>query len=321
MASKLLAAALCAAAIGVAQPATAKRTTPQYTSITVFGDSLVDAGNIYSLTGGLQPAMSGGYFQGRFTNGYDYTDLLSIALFGTPTTASRNGGTNFAYGGARATATTAVPDAMEQYALYRLSGQAVDRNGLYVLTFGGNDIFSIQRGTFPSSYADADAFLVDAVSEYAKLVQSLDALGVRNILLTDFPVSSPYSITGDVLLRQKLASLSLNPDTSVFLYNTLDFFGRVTTNPGAFGLDPFTQAGTCQSGGTAVIDGGCVGYFSFDGTHPVASVQRALFDDMNRQFNLTGVPEPATWMMMVVGLGMVGAALRRRPRRVTVRYA
>lgn len=33
------------------------------------------------------------------------------------------------------------------------------------------------------------------------------------------------------------------------------------------------------------------------------------------------VPEPATWLTMVLGFGMIGAAMRRRPRRVTVRYA
>jgi hypothetical protein len=33
------------------------------------------------------------------------------------------------------------------------------------------------------------------------------------------------------------------------------------------------------------------------------------------------VPEPAAWLMLVGGFGAMGAALRRRPARVTVRYA
>lgn len=88
------------------------------------------------------PAAAQGYFQGRFTNGYDYTDLLSIDLFGTPTVASSLGGNNFAFGGARATTTSGVPDLQEQLALFSLSGKAVDPSGLYVLNFGGNDIFA-----------------------------------------------------------------------------------------------------------------------------------------------------------------------------------
>ena len=105
--NKMMTAALGAAGLALAAPAQADRDTPRYTSLTVFGDSLVDAGNIRALGLGANPAQ--GYFMGRFTNGYDYTDLLSIALFGTPTMPSLGplaGGTNFAYGGARASNTS-----------------------------------------------------------------------------------------------------------------------------------------------------------------------------------------------------------------------
>lgn len=37
--------------------------------------------------------------------------------------------------------------------------------------------------------------------------------------------------------------------------------------------------------------------------------------------NLSAVPEPATWAMMLMGFGMVGFALRRRAVRTTVSYA
>lgn len=33
------------------------------------------------------------------------------------------------------------------------------------------------------------------------------------------------------------------------------------------------------------------------------------------------VPEPASWTMLIAGFGLVGAAMRRRTSRVTVRYA
>ena len=71
--------------------------------------------------------------------------------------------------------------------------------------------------------------------------------------------------------------------------------------------------------GPTAIANGCVGICSFDGTHPTAPIQAALFRDINRQFDLTsGVPEPATWAAMVLGFGLVGGALRRRPVRASM---
>ncbi|MEG8038335.1 hypothetical protein QP166_02880 [Sphingomonas sp. LR60] len=112
-----MAALLCAAAMTVAVPAAAQTTPPPFSSLTVFGDSLVDAGNIRALRLGADPAE--GYVAGRFTNGLDYTDLLSLAMYGTPTVASLNGGSNYAFGGARATTTSPIPDALEQVAIYK----------------------------------------------------------------------------------------------------------------------------------------------------------------------------------------------------------
>jgi outer membrane lipase/esterase len=52
-----------------ASPASAGRTTEHYTSLTVFGDSLVDAGNLFIANGGTRPDPALGYFEHRFTNG------------------------------------------------------------------------------------------------------------------------------------------------------------------------------------------------------------------------------------------------------------
>lgn len=321
-----MATLLCAAAMTVAVPAAAQTTVPPFSSLTVFGDSLVDAGNIRKLGLGADPAL--GYVDGRFTNGLDYTDLLSLAMYGTPTVASLNGGTNFAFGGARATNTTAVPDALEQVALYRAAlaaGGKVDPKGLYVLNFGGNDVFAAVRGA-DAGVTDPDAFLLKAAQNYAAAVDALNKLGARNILLTGFPVATQgtplaYSIKAEIDLAQELAKLDLAPDTRLMRYSYLDFFQRVQANPGAFNLpeplilpeDTKPQT-TCQ--GAAAFPA-CTGYFSFDGIHPTAAIHQALFADINGKFGfgLTAVPEPATWAMLVLGFATVGAALRRDRRR------
>jgi len=325
--------ALCLATASMLAPAAqAQQATPRYSTLTVFGDSLVDAGNIRALGLGANPAT--GYFQGRFTNGYDYTDLLSQALYGAPTVASLNGGTNFAYGGARATTTSAVPDLVEQlglYGNYLKAGHSVDGNGLYVLNFGGNDIFAAIQPGAPAGFTSDTAFLQAAATTYAQGVKSLSDLGARNILITGFPVATAaglaQSVEAEGYLTSALAALQLASGTTVLRFSYLDFFGRLQADPTQFGLpNPLIQpdpslpgGGTCQGANAYPA---CTGYFSFDGTHPTAAVQQALFNDMNRQFNLTGtVPEPATWAMMLIGLGMVAGAMRARRPVVRVRFA
>ena len=51
---KGFAALLCAVAAVSAAPTSAKKTTANYTSLTVFGDSLVDAGNFFIDTNGAR---------------------------------------------------------------------------------------------------------------------------------------------------------------------------------------------------------------------------------------------------------------------------
>jgi outer membrane lipase/esterase len=293
---------------------TLEKRPPSFTSLTIFGDSLVDAGNILAFTRGATPSPAQGYFQGRFTNGYDYTDLLSIDLFGVPTVASSFGGTNFAFGGARATTTTGVPDLVEQLALFTASGQGVDQTGLYVLNFGGNDIFAALQPGAPAGFPNDAAFLMQAAALYAGGVQTLSNLGARNFLITGFPVAGPglgFSLQAEGFLTGELAKLSLTGDTSLYRYSYLDFFQRLTTDPTAFGLPSnLNTTTTCLAAG-ALPD--CTGYFYFDQTHPTAAIQRAAYLDINRQFGLStaAVPEPTTWVMLLLGFGAVGYSMRR----------
>jgi outer membrane lipase/esterase len=319
----LAVAASLAIALGAPTTATAQTSpapAPAFSSITVFGDSLVDAGNVFALTRGTTPSASQGYFQGRFTNGYDYTDLLSLSLFGTPTRPSALGGTNFAFGGARATTTSGVPDLQEQLALFSTSGQAVTSSGLYVLNFGGNDVFAALSPGVPTGYTSDAAFLQQAASIYAGGVQTLVNSGARNLLITGFPVAGAgleYSLLAEGFLTTQLVGLNLPQGTNLYRYSYLDFFQRLTTNPSAFGLPSNLNTTTTCQAAQAFPD--CTGYFYFDNTHPTAAIQRAAFNDINRQFGLSGaVPEPATWIMMLLGFGAIGFGMRRQ-RRVSAR--
>jgi phospholipase/lecithinase/hemolysin len=306
--------ALLAAALAVL-PATANAVTSNgsYSTMYVFGDSLVDAGNIAILTGGAVPDSSVGYYQGRFTNGYDYTDILSQHIFGAPTVAALAGGNNFAFGGARivTNASDAIPDIAGQFGLYQsLHPGAADSNALYVLNFGGNDIFALGSGDL-LPYPDAASYIAAAASQYANAVQYLNNIGARNILITGIPnATDPLAYVVDAQLQAALDGLTLAGDTTLFRFSYLDFFNTLQTNPAAFGLPPLDTSTSCIAAGAQAS--GCAGIFSFDGTHPTAAVQDAIAREIARQFGVASVPEPDTWALLIVGFGVVGLAARRR---------
>ncbi len=330
----MLKATACAAVLAVtsiAAPAFAQDVSAanqNVTSITVFGDSLVDAGNLNFLLPS-RASSADGYFDGRFTNGYDYTDLLSLALFDMPTTASLEGGTNFAFGGARATTTTAVPDLTEQLGLfqgYLAAGGQVDPTGLYVLNFGGNDIFAAMGDGAPAGFASDSAFLMAAADTYAQGVLALANLGATNFLITGFPNPVPQSVEANAYLFSALGALPLADNVNVNFFDYLDFFARLAADPAGFGLPSDLDFTTTCREAQALPD--CTGYFSFDGVHPTAAVQAAAYRDIQSQFGFAAaggaVPEPGTWALMILGFGFAGAAMRRanaQRRQVRVAYA
>jgi phospholipase/lecithinase/hemolysin len=301
--------------LGLATIAATPAGAAGYSGLTVFGDSLVDAGNLYALTGGAIPDAATGYKDGRFTNGYDYTDLLSRDLFGTVTTASRLGGSNYAYGNARAVADAdIVPDLASQIASFSArTGGIADSNGLYVLTVGGNDIFAALRGTYDTAaYASADAYLHAAARTYAAGVKQLSDLGARDILLTNFAVPGPglgLSLTANTYLTQELSALSLGT-TQVDVVDLSGFLTAALTNPQSVGLPPLNPSVNCVAAGAQAT--GCAGYFQFDDVHPTAQVQQAFYDSVIRPtLGIAAVPETGTWLELVAGVSMIGFTLRR----------
>ena len=191
-----------------------------YSGVFVFGDSLVDAGNALKLAefyGDLTfsdlpdgaPSASRGYFQGRFSNGYTFADLLANKEIGTvtkpvfpygyedpwldlpiaPWVGDPSGNNlNFAYGGAQIKqGSEVVSDLDTQTDAFRdaVDGDA-DVNALHMVTVGGNDIRSIvpTTGTIFSksaAYARIESRADILLHELSQLV-TMD--GVEHILIT-----------------------------------------------------------------------------------------------------------------------------------------
>ena len=286
----------------------------------VFGDSLVDAGNIFLATGGYAPTNiynppSRGYFPGRFTNGPDYTDLLNRQFYGSYMTPSLAGGPNYAFGGARIVNDgDPVPDLAAQLGLYfTASGNTADANALYIINAGGNDVFGLQSGSI-GLYPDAASYTTALLNTLSGSVQALAARGAGRILVTGIPNLTATGIALDALVQARLDAIQPTlGGTDLLRFSYLSFFQQLAINPASLGVAPFTQAGTCLANRVAVagqID--CTGFFSFDGVHPTAVVQAAIYRQI---IQVAGVPEPATWLLMIGGFGLTGTALRRRVAR------
>ena len=193
-----------------------------YSGAYVFGDSLVDGGNALKLAqwyGGLPltelpegaPTADLGYFMGRFSNGYEFTDLLSNKAIGqvskpvfpfgyedpwlgvpiAPFAGDPSGrNLNFAYGGARIIqGDEAVPDLDGQTDAFRdaVDGDA-DPGALYLFTFGGNDVRDLApTGSDPVPQAEAYAYLRDAAAELLQEISQVVEDGARHIVITGLP--------------------------------------------------------------------------------------------------------------------------------------
>lgn len=309
---KLCYAALAALTLAAAVPAAAAKPS----QLIVFGDSLVDAGNLAAILGSsVATPASRGYFQNRFTNGPDFTDLLNERLYGTYQSRAYGAGatgTNYAVGGARGvTNGDFAPDLASQLAFYRAT-QTVDPNALYLLNFGGNDVFGLQSGNIPG-YTPT-TFAAEFVTRITTAVSSLSAAGATRILVMGVPNTTPVGFALEAQLQSGLNALTLSPGTSLERFSYQNFFIQLAADPLRFGVPPITQPGACFNSRTPAPDGSidCSGFATVDNTHPTANIQAALFRQVAHAIGVGTIPEPATWVLLIGGFGMVGTAMRRR---------
>lgn len=305
-----------------------------YSKIFVFGDSLADSGNaqIGSIGLGLpDPApAAAGYFEGRFSNGYNFADYLSLAYVGAPASpflANQAVNTSFGLGGATAAeGNPLLPGFLGQLGLFQATLQPIPSDALVIVTFGGNDVRA-QLGNL--GVADFSATLTAMSNGLA----ALTAAGAKNILVTgiaDIGVIPSVLALGDASvanlataraqalnvqfasIAQTMAALS-GADIDFFDLFALD--RALHDDPAAFGMAGLNTTATCQSGGPAAVIGGCVGYLYFDPIHPTTAIHALMARGMAAQL---AVPEAATWLLMIVGFGLIGTVARRRAAAATL---
>jgi phospholipase/lecithinase/hemolysin len=300
-----------------------------YSGLYVFGDSLVDSGNAYLATGGAQASPVNGYFGGRFSNGFNFADYLSIAATGAPATAALAGGTNFAVGGADAEQKPGQvsPSFLDQILLFgSMAAQPIPSDALVLVTFGGNDV----RDTI---FEDGIVDFSGASDDLSTGLGLLYGLGARNFVVTGAPdigllpvsIATVGGIPGrldeltarseaiSALFAEVTAELAALTGTSALFFDLFAYQQALLVDPTAFGLPANLDTTTpCQvPGGGSPQVANCTNALYFDVIHPTTQMHAVIANGILGQ--LQGpVPESATWLLLIVGFGGAGASLRRR---------
>lgn len=273
-------AALTVAACAVAGAASAQT----YNRLVVFGDSLSDNGNLFAATGGTTPP-GAVYWQGRFSNGPVFTELLGFNAGRIAAGAPVTGSINLAFGGARTDASAMPPGMRTQLGMYQMSGGTFGANDLVSVLGGANNIFQglPAAGASPNPAGAITPVALAAAADVNFIVSSVAGAGAGTILVTNLPKLSltpqfrgtPAAPLADFAVGQFNGALSTGvfataaarPATNIILMDLFKVGDTIANNPGAFGISNVTQP--CFNGVTVCANPN--DYFYFDGVHPTAA--------------------------------------------------
>ena len=303
---------------------------PSVSGVFTFGDSTVDPSNDLKAAEAFNdlpfvdtpngaPTADKGYYLGRFSNGYNFADLVANKLIGQTTHATfpygvsnslfgfatgsigRPDGNNlsFAYGGATVTGAQPPPTLHVQTDIYR--NFDADPNALYLISIGANDVLSlVPTGGTPVTGAAADARLSAVASDIAQEVAGLFARGARHIVVADVPdvsvtpayagaqdeamrrsLLAQYVHTVDADLKADLAALSLPGGATLLDYDFQSYTDKVVGDPGAFHFANVTQALTSVQAPPRDPTG--AGFLFFDKLHPSAQAHAQIAAEILNQ--------------------------------------
>ena len=242
-------------------------------SLTVFGDSLSDVGNLSEATGGAFPGSD--YFDGRLSNGLLYAEQLGFDL-----QPSLVGGSCYAVANARTgDSLIGLPTQLGWFAEANPGG--ADPDGLFLVWFGGNDVIDGYEGGDPAAAAAA---ITAALEVLRAGLEDLLAMGAQRIVVLNLPDLSRTPAVleiGDEATTSLAQALTLQwnaglaqivgelAEPGVELFDVFAWFVEVMADPAAAGFSDVQSQ--------ALLVGGDADQFLFwDGVHPTAAAHREL---------------------------------------------
>ncbi len=282
---------VCAIALQAVARDNNSESPADYAAINVFGDSLMDVGNIFKLT---ERPPSPPYAQ-KFSNGPLWVEQLASDLGLSPALSTTvvpdilagktrlpANGINFALAGSlssdRNVSGSQLYGLQQQIESFRELSVIVppDPDTLYLLLVGGNDYNEAVRLT-PSVAALAD--LPEQVSDH--IVRAATALiesGARHLLISNLPIlgQQPYakllnraapqsaallnslSTQHNQLLAQKLDALAATTRSEIIPLDLAGLFNTVIDSPAQFGLtnisDPCLVKSRSETASASICD-------------------------------------------------------------------
>jgi len=246
-------------------------------SLTVFGDSLSDTGNLDDLSLGFVPG--GSYYQGRFSNGPVWAEVLSAELGLGALEYSRDGGNNYAHGGAETGSGSQfvfpifIPRVGAQINTYLNQGNTPAGDELFVVWGGANNFLDSPSADPAGPVADIAGHITTLAGSGATqfIVPNLPRLGQtpRYVGTANEATYDALTLQFNSLLSTQLDSLETSLGVSILPLDVGLLFDQVLGEPAAFEITNVTDE---------AIDGvpNADEYVFWDDVHPTRVVHEML---------------------------------------------
>ncbi len=324
---------LAVAAAVMAGAGRAVATGLNFNKFVVFGDSLTDVGNLSHADGGLLPGALTNYTTGMFTDGAattpsttivgNYAYQLNNALGFTPLLPSATGGTDYAYGGSVTGQTLTysgitVPGINTQVSTYVGSGPTNPADNLYLLWGGGNDILNAAEATGAAA-SSIDLAATNAANNMFDNIKTLYQNGARDFIWLNLPnlALTPegrgLATAADLApavddfnssFNQYVAQLVSGsyPGLKLDSVDINSLFNNLITNPTSYGLSNISAEAQGQQGANPDT------YLFWDGIHPTTAADQLLVGQTEpgimATFGGSPAPEPSSWLLLLMGVGL-----------------